>query len=244
MNQILIFKNELINNEKAIIKKGERFSHLQNILKIKKNDHLKVFVLDEYKSQAVVEEITDEEIILQLGMKEPSLSSWCNLIIGLSRPPTCQKIIEHGSSMGISSFQFFKADLSEKSYKDSKLFSEEKFLNHMDLGLMQSGRFIKRPTLKVHSGLKDITFNPFEKFILSPTAKDNFLNYYSKNKMMVKNPTLVIGPERGFTEKELTYFKDMGFIEINISESILRVEIATFAAVGQLELLKASAEYL
>ncbi|MFI5391071.1 MAG: RsmE family RNA methyltransferase, partial [Bacteriovoracales bacterium] len=177
--------------------------------------------------QGIITKISPESIELKVENISPKYFAPFELLVGLSRPPTCKKLLEHGTSLGVSRFNFYPAQLSEKSYQESNLFKD--YQKYLKYGLSQSGIYHQMPEVNLK---KD--FSGEQKFVLSPKTKKTFLDYKIQPN---KKITLAIGPERGFLNREIDAFKDQGFLEVSIGPPILRVEIATFAALGQLHLL-------
>ena len=48
---------------------------------------------------------------------------------------------------------------------------------------------------------------------------------------------VAIGPERGWSEGEVSVFAEQGFVVVGLGERVLRVEIAVTFLVGQLDAL-------
>ncbi len=226
MNSLLVFNEEKLGNS-FFIKDKERINHVQTVLKSQVGDTLNITLVNIGLGKGTVEEISEDCLKLKLGEISPKAFGQFELLIGVSRPHSCQKILEHGTCLGVSSFNFFTATLSEKSYLNSKLFQDsQKYLKY---GLSQSGLYHMLPDVnlsKKYSGTK--------KFILNPKAQKTFKDYSLNPDEKI---TLAIGPERGFTNLEVEQFKEMGFLEVSLGPPILRVEIATFSALAQLHLL-------
>jgi len=135
--------------------------------------------------------------------------------------------------MGASSFHFFKAELSEKSYLDSKLFQEDRHRQTALLGLSQSAVYYREPEITLNKYFPQSLLKPnHQKFILSLGAEKTFADYRPKANLPL---TLAIGPERGWTQDEEIMLEHMNFLPVKISRSTLRVEHATFSALAQLE---------
>ena len=166
----------------------------------------------------------------------PSQRGWIDLFIGLSRPPTLKKILEHGTTLGVRSFHFFKADLSEKSYLQSTSLEENNYHKLLLLGLSQSRNYFERPQVKVdkYCAVKEYS-DKKQKFILCLDADKSFDQYLID---FSKPITLAIGPERGWSKQEKSKLREEGFLPIKISSAALRVEMATFCAISQLEMLR------
>ena len=234
MNRFLIFENENISPNTYEVFDPERLEHLKSVLKLKVGDMLKVALIGKGIGEAYIKDLTGESLTLLLESIDAKNQAPYDLIIGLSRPSTLKKILEHATTLGVGRFDFFKAELSEKSYLDSKLFKEGNLEKYLRFGVSQSAIYHQLPKVELHGHLKDWK-NREQKFILSPKSSKSFLDV---DLDFSKRITLAIGPERGWTDSEVEKFKEMGFIDIGISSSILRVETATFSSLGQLELLR------
>jgi 16S rRNA (uracil1498-N3)-methyltransferase len=226
MNSFLVFDEEK-TGDSYTISDQERINHVLKVLKSQVGDTLIVCLVGSGIGKGILEEISSEHLKIKLQDISPRAQAPFELLIGVSRPHSCQKILEHGTSLGVSSFNFFTATLSEKSYLDSKLFLDpQKYLRY---GLSQSGLYHKLPEVSLSK-----KFTGKQKFILHPGTNKTFADYPLNPN---DNITLAIGPERGFTKEEVEHFKSLGFLEVSLGRPILRVEIATFAALGQLHLL-------
>jgi RsmE family RNA methyltransferase len=213
----------------------EVLAHLMGHLLIKPEDSLKVIVLGKGLGRARVVKTSPEEVTLDVTIEEKGLTQNIHLLIGASRPPTVKKIIEHGASFGVKSFSFFKAELSEKSYLTSKVFEEASLLDLLTKGLAQGSSYCELPTVKRYQSLSEAIKNTNEnRFLLSLKGENTFQNL----NIDLKNPlTLAIGPERGWTAQEESFLTQNSFQPVLIGNSTLRVEIATFSALGQLAML-------
>ena len=234
MNRILIPEIQ----EKVTVNNPTQVNHINNILRSKVGDELKLTVLNQGFSNGVISFSSQDKIIIEQTTKITSCNKpqWFNLIIGASRPPTCKKILEHATTSGAKSFYFFNCELSEKSYLDSRLFTQNEFQKYINNGLSQSSTYFNNPTCSFSKRMEVNKINiPGQKYILSPFASSSFRS----QELDFSQPiTLAIGPERGWSQQEIDNFKQNGYQEIKISNSILRVENATISAISQLEMLK------
>jgi RsmE family RNA methyltransferase len=211
-------------------------THIHTTLKLAIGDEVKCTILGSGLSKAKVLELKADHCQLELGPISLGQEQWFDLVIGLSRPQTTKKILEHASTFGARRFHFFKAALSEKSYLDSKLFVDKAYEEFLLTGLSQAAIYTQLPQFKL-----DI-YNPAEqyklasqKFILDLKTDKTFLDVDIDFSTPV---TLAVGPERGFINSDIDRFHQAGFTSIKISSSILRVEHAVYSAVSQLELLR------
>jgi RsmE family RNA methyltransferase len=229
----------ILSSDNGIITDPKIMNHMHTVLKTKVGDTLRVGILNQDIHEAVVEEISATSCKLKLTKSQSAQLPWFNLIVGLSRPQTMKKILEHGTTFGAKSFHFYKAELSEKSYLDSKIFINNAYNDFISDGLAQSGIYTHMPSLNLekYNPATQYTNLQDQKFILDLDTDKTFQDFkISKNSLI----HLAIGPERGFTKNDIAEFHAAGFQSVKISPTILRVEHAVYAAVAQLELLKRS----
>lgn len=210
--------------------------HIHSTLKLRPGDEIKCTVLNEGRTKGVVRELTETSCTLALGNITPGEVQWFDLVVGLSRPQTSKKILEHSTTFGARKIHFFKAALSEKSYLDSKIFENKAYEEFLLAGLSQSTIYTDLPEFRLDK------YNPADqyqeasqKFILDIKTDKSFLD---KEIDFTKPISLAVGPERGWTREDVERFHAAGFTSVKISSSILRVEHAVYSAVSQLELLR------
>lgn len=249
----LIIKPECIQKregEVLSISSSKIYKHLTEVLNktpnLDNNKLYKVTIIDEGIFFAEILSATPSEIIFKLKDTIPSplsLLPWIDIIVGVARPQTMKKVLEHGTSFGVREFNIFQATLSEKSYLTSKIYTDS-IDDLLTDGLAQSARYFTTPKviLNEENPAKSYQFYDY-KFVLDFENAQTFADYQlpdlSKSTALGDMPKIVIaiGPERGFRANDLRHFIENGFKIITISKSTLRVEHALFAALGQLELL-------
>ena len=226
----------LLKDESGLITDAHILNHIHTTLKLQIGDQVKCIVLNRGHFTGTVKELNLNSCQLILSDFSICKLQWFDLIVGLSRPQTSKKVLEHATTFGARNFHFFKATLSEKSYLDSKLFEDEAYLEFIYLGLSQASQFSRIPTFKLDK------YNPAQQYLESPqkyildlNAEKSFLDF---DLNFEKPITLAIGPERGWAIEDLEIFNTNGFKSVKISSSILRVEHAVYSAISQLELLR------
>lgn len=227
----------ILENDSGLITDSKILEHLKSTLNAKVGDSFRCTVLNRGIFSAELISFEDQQAKVNLKESLPSAKPWFNLVVGLSRPQTVRKVLEHSTTFGANSIHFFKAELSEKSYQDSKALSEEKD-SLIRAGLSQSALYYQLPEIKVDK------YNPAnaysshtQKYILDLEGAESFLEI--RDQLDFNSPiTLAIGPERGFIKADIERFHQAGFKSIKVSSSILRVEHAVYSAISQLELIR------
>jgi RsmE family RNA methyltransferase len=235
MNSICFYQNEISDEDFIEFSDSKRMDHLKIHLKSKVDDILKITILGKGIFDAKLTKFSNHSAKLKIIETKQSKSGWFNLAIGLSRPQTMKKLLEHATTFGANSFHILKAQLSEKSYATSKLYENNKYEEFLIDGLSQSKTYFKLPKVNISNYLNLSSLDSFEnKFFLTFNSDHTFLDYKSQ----LSNPLIAIGPERGWTKKEEEKLLEAGFIGIGISDTCLRVEHASFAAIAQIEMLR------
>jgi len=231
MNRLILTPQTQTSQDHFLITDGMVIEHIQKVLKLKVDDSLNLCLVDEGLGRGKITQMDRAGLQIEVTSRSIGVAARCNLIIALNRPPMMKRIIEHGTTLGIKSFHFIKAELSEKSYLQSKVLTAQEFTRYTDLGLAQSGSYYKRPLLKVSPYFKvpEVEKNTTS-FVLDGKSTSDFSNITA----IPGDFTLAIGPERGWTKTELEAFTAHNFIGINLGSSILRVEHALYYALGQI----------
>ncbi len=230
----------ILKDQTGTITDPRLLNHIHTTLKLKTDDVVKCTVLNQGLTKGRVLEINETSCQLALEPITPSQAQWFDLVVGLSRPQTTKKILEHATTFGARRFHFFKAALSEKSYLDSKVFADLAYEEFLLTGLSQSAIYANLPEFKLDK------YNPAEQYAApNKDASQKFILDLKTDKSFLdvdidfsKPITLAVGPERGFITEDIERFHHAGFASVKISSSILRVEHAIYSAVSQLELLR------
>lgn len=248
MNSLLIYPEIIKKRDEnsLVVTSSKLFHHISAVLNktnSEKNQRYKITILNEGIFQALISFFSEKEIHFQIEKPLVSHEAWIDVIVGASRPQTMKKVLEHGTTYGIRSFDFFVASLSEKSYLTSKIFTAEKDQQLHD-GLSQSARYYQLPDVKIQNNNPAANYREYDyKFVLdfedAKSFRDISLPDLSLLKKGDKAPKIVlaIGPERGFREVDLAPFIANGFQKVTISCAVLRVEHALYSCLSLLEML-------
>ena len=82
-----------------------------------------------------------------------------------------ERILEHGTTLGVRDFIFFNSYFSEKSYLDSKILIPENSEKYILKGLSQTKKYVDPPSLSVESKIEDIDLSSFAQKNLSSRAR-------------------------------------------------------------------------
>ncbi|GAB6089634.1 16S rRNA (uracil(1498)-N(3))-methyltransferase [Spirochaeta dissipatitropha] len=247
MNRALFDPAELISDQVFLPSHDRRASHLLKILRVQPGESVEVGIINGLRGHAVVESIDSEGILLGSFYLEEEADSLypVELILGHPRPIVLRRILKDAVTAGFCRISVLCTDLTEKSYMKSSFWSEPKDLRELlILGAEQAGGTVL-PQLERHWSvkqyLKNITdscsdSNPVNILLHPENDKAAGLRHIDIKQKSEQTQLLriAVGPERGWSDSELSLFSEHGFRTAHFGSRILRTESAVQWAIAQL----------
>ena len=229
MNIILFEKHEI---DAPFRRDDRRVEHILNVLRRQVGDSTDVGLLDGPRGKAILKSLNQDEVVFEFTWaEEPPALLPIDLVVGLSRPQTCRKILQEATTLGVRSIFFATTQRAEPSYASSKLWTTDEWKRLVWAGVEQafSTRF---PAVKFGVSINDCiesTNSTADKICLDNyEATTNLRHACSQNESVV----LAVGSERGWTENERDQFRQNDFILAHLGERPLRTETAVIAAIS------------
>ncbi|KAK1445158.1 ribosomal RNA small subunit methyltransferase E like protein [Babesia gibsoni] len=247
MNLIVVCDSDIRveNGEKYVtITDDRRVSHIRHVLRAEIGKELKLGIKNSTVDTATVVLIDKSRVELRLSPafashqqpKEPLV----DLVLGLPRPKSLDKLLQYTTSIGVRRIKLVCSSRVELDYLKSHQLNDERIEESLTLGMEQGvTTFMPKVELfrslgALQRNLKDDTYRI--KLIAHPDT-ENTLGSLGIHKLD-QGPILVaIGPEGGWVDSEVSFYKDCGFKPFNVGETILRTEVASVAILAQLKLL-------
>lgn len=229
MNLILFTEDEKLGYLNIT---DSRTIHILNIIKPKVGDVLDMGILNGNKGAMTITEIDDSGIKFTyiLDKKSPSLHP-ITFIIGTPRPPVAKRLLKDLSTSGVKKIIMCGTDLGEKTYLTSKLWKDEKYNEYvMDGGIQGESTII--PTVEKYFSLKkaiESLDGEYDKLAMDNISPDFMISNY---KPLKKQVVIVIGGERGLSDRERDLLKDFDFKIFKMGDRILRTETACHHVLG------------
>ncbi len=225
---ILLFKE----NTNTIYSSSTEYDHIKKILKLKKNDSFKYGVYNGDIYTATIESFDDNKIYFTSKLHtEKDVAAFLypiTVVLASVRPICLKRMVRELASIGVAKIIIVNGELSEKSYKNSKLYQKDKLEELVLQGAIQSGR----------TGITDIIYSDSLADVMKKNNNKGL--YFCDNKIKSEHilettfeyPLLIaIGSERGWSDKERDIFRKNNFKSISLGSRILRSETASvFAA--------------
>ncbi len=234
MNLILLTEQDFIRND-VVRLTDERLIHISRVLCAKPGDTLACGLINAKMGTGTIVRMDHRQLDMQVCLDEdPPDSLPLDLVLALPRPKMLKRILQSLASLGVKDIYLVNSRRVEKSFWESGLLNDRDMARHLELGLIQA-----RDTLMPRVHLKRF-FSPFVKEELPDIGKGK-RRILAHPKACTPCPAglntgtvLVIGPEGGFIDLEVSTLVQAGFEPVTIGPRILRVETAVTALVARL----------
>ncbi len=236
MNFLFIKKSELNGNTACLTGDRARYATVVHNASI----HQEYSVIVESAGITRGRVVTAEANLIELELetiKQAIVRPAINLIVGISRPPTVRKVIHSAVSFGVNKLCFLSSANSEKSYFSSKALLQDEMEAEVVLAQEQSGQ-VCPPEIVVARQFKKFVEDDFNDLAGSGRRLLCDCSYVSgisrlANELKNQTVTLVIGPESGWTVFEKQLLQQQACELVQLTEGMLRVELAVTAALAQ-----------
>lgn len=237
MRRIYLYGHKKVKNR--IFISGETAHYLKNVLRIKNGSHFFAFdgTSTEYKLEVIT--ISDKyictEIKEQISAEKKELETIIELCMPLCKTSTFENILKKSAELGVakicpvkterSIIQISKHKIEGKIKRWTRIAAEgSKIAGRTKIPEIVSPEDFTIAVLKKTSGILfwEQSSNNLK------TSIETVLNNISDTKIV----SIFIGPEGGFTEKEVDLAKNNGILDASLGPRILSVETAAICAIS------------
>jgi len=199
---------------------GDEFHHLTRVMRKKAGDPIELVNGRGALAQGKILNIAKREATIAINKTETHKPALPPLILiqALPKLPLLELIIQKGTELGVSTFYLYPSSRSEKKELST---TQLKRLNHILISAMkQCGRF-DLPTIEM--GFPNLTIPLFFGDLTEGAPP--------LSQKATLPAALVIGPEGGFTEKELQQLRKKGQ-GVRLAPYTLRTETAAITGLS------------
>ena len=173
------------------------------------------------------------------------LPPWCDLILAPPRPRVMKRLLPHLATLGVRRIFLVGAEKVEKAFWGAQLLKEPIYHPLLVDGLMQGAVATELPSINIRKnfsqwiekGSFDLDFSGQNFRILAhpPTGTGPNGTGTGPNVMGTgpngteTGPIFAIGPEGGWTDREVALLEANGFVRCGLGPRILKTETATVA---------------
>jgi 16S rRNA (uracil1498-N3)-methyltransferase len=193
----------------------------------------RAFLCEISELASTVRTVILEEVVLTT---EPLL----RLTVAQSLPKTGEKIeqvLQHGTEVGAAGFLIFESERSVARLEGNKTEKKiERWRGIVQSAAEQSGRGVL-PGVKWVGSSKNLIkhFGEFDAVVIFHEKATELLTTHLPEG---QNILLLIGPEGGFSEREVLVFAEAGAVSLSLGPRVLRTETAALVALAQILVLR------
>ena len=241
MNIILFTESELTEGIEVT---DRRVSHVREVLSIADGERFDAGVINGMRGKARFNsnsgiENSAERLAVVFDPTEPATDLYpVDVVVGMSRPQTCRFVLRSLASLGVRSIEFVLTESGERSYASSSLWSSGEYQDIVTDAVSQSFETML-PQVRFDRTLVDAiaATNKSADLQLAKICLDNYEATTSLASAINADQAatrLLIGAERGWSDRERELIRAQGFTVASIGGRVLRVETAAVAAVSTL----------
>ncbi len=218
-------------------------NYMGRVLRLKPQDQIVLFNGQGFDMEATILSIERKSISLQLGRPLPiSSESPLNVTLGqvVSRGDRMDYAVQKATELGVTSVAPLTSERCEVRLDDDR---REKRRQHWQQVIIsaceQSGRVLIPEVAPIQSLQQWLeSANADLKLILHPYAGSDQANgIWSDDSKPPGSVLLLVGPEGGFNDLEVSLAEQAGFKRLSLGPRILRTETAPVAALSYLQYL-------
>jgi 16S rRNA (uracil1498-N3)-methyltransferase len=199
---------------------GAEHHHLSHVMRARVGDEIELVDGKGSLAQGQIKNISKHESEIEIISlrKEPIAEPFLSLAIPFMRPSKLELVIEKCTELGADRFLIYPAAHSEK--KEISEHGKERLQHILIASMKQCGRL----------DLPQIHYTRLEEILKLPTRiAFGSTKKEALRKMFDEPLTLITGPEKGFSEKEIQLLEQTGDA-VKLHNHILRAETAPIAA--------------
>ena len=231
-----------VNNQTPVIS-GSDAKHVKNVLRLKPGDKIGLFDGNGFEYEARIVTLLPDSIKVSILSRSPSLAEspvQITVAQALLKDRKMDGLIRQLTELGISKWVPFIAKRSVPRPDTRQLAARMERWNKIAReALKQSRRGHVTETCEILSFENVLKYGDMFDLKITFWEKESrsVKSVFSQSGTCVKTILVMIGPEGGFTQKEIEDARACGFIIAGLGPRILRSETATIAACSLLQYL-------
>lgn len=221
------FVNEMSNNIFNFDK--ETSHHITNVMRMKNNEKIIcVYEKEFYLCEVIIKDKTAYANIVSKINDVNELNTHINLIYGIPKGEKLDFVLQKATELGVKEITLFNSERSIVKFDKSKINNKYERFNKIIKGAAEQSKRNIIPKLNHPINIDEITLGDINIIAYEEESKNNQETLFNllNTDLTNKKINIVVGPEGGFSEKEVDYLLNKGFIKVSLGKRILRSETA------------------
>lgn len=235
MKQVRLYQNTLLNIGDELTLDAYAAHHLAKVLRFPQGQSITLFNGDGFNYTAEVLKAKKDCVVKLLSKKENPSESKLNLTLaqGVAKGEKMDFLIQKSVELGVSTIMPVLTERCVVKLKGDKLKKRQSHWQKIAIGACeQAGRSVI-PQVAMPISL--------DEFLQLQTVNGFVLHHRAEQTLMDMSPTneatILIGPEGGLSEAEITRATQAGYQSLLLGSRVLRTETASLAAIANMQLL-------
>jgi RsmE family RNA methyltransferase len=246
---LLLFKPDELTNDGRIFVQGRRYDHLCKVLRVTPGQSLRAGMIRGPRGYATVRSVEVGTIELSFEHSEETIVPSLSVVIAVPRPKALSRMVQAAAAFGLKRIDIVNAWRVDAAYFQSHKLEPSALTEEAWLGCEQ-GMNTYVPDIAVHR-----YFAAFVDEVLSSRLRAE-----QNSRLLIGHPnepkwpsvgiesvvrrdilvptTMVLGPDGGFIDRELSSLTAIGGTLVNFGDAVLRSEFALVAGLSQITLLR------
>ena len=235
MKHVRLYQNTPLNIGDELTLDSYAAHHLTKVLRFPQGQSITLFNGDGFNYTAEVLKAKKDCVVKLLSKEENPSESKLNLTLaqGVAKGEKMDFLIQKAVELGVSTIAPILTERCVVKLKGDKLQKRQSHWQKIAIGACeQSGRSVV-PEVLAPVNLSE--------FLQMPAANGFVLHHRAEQTLMdmplINKATILIGPEGGLSEAEITQATQAGYRSLLLGSRVLRTETASLAAIANMQLL-------
>lgn len=254
-------ENRVLATDSIITLDAQESHHLRHVLRLTEGQAVEIFDLDtrlSFRSEVLpfsgdLVQIKNHEVLAVSAS-----AARINLFVALVKPEKCDLVVEKCTEIGVSAVHFFAAERSQYRLAGAKAAAKlERWARLAEAALKQSHSSVV-PELNLASSLSECvqhlertaSSSELRLMLTAPETRassaaqpSTFTTFFDPNQRTISglqnlqeiaDSYIIVGPEGGLTELEVSFANHWGYIPWSLGPNVLRTETAAIVGCGSL----------
>ncbi|MBN6205995.1 16S rRNA (uracil(1498)-N(3))-methyltransferase [Ralstonia pickettii] len=223
---------------------GDDVHHISRVMRNKPGDKLICNDMNGHAALCTITEIANDQVLAVVEEwleQETELPIEVTIVQGLPKGDKLDLIVQKGTELGATTFIPFRAERSIVNWDEKKKHKKIQRLEKIVKEASEQSHRRRMPTVQAPVSLNellklslDYDYNIFAYEEEARTRSFQSLANILKEVKAGKRLLICIGPEGGFTEKEVKILKENHFTPVRFGPRILRTETAALYALSSI----------
>ncbi len=236
-------KPEQINND-TVVFQPEEIRQIKNVLRLSAGDLIQV--LDNAGNTYTVEisksdNKTLKGNIIEKEFQKPESRFSISLGQALTKGSKIDFIVQKATELGVKDITFVETERSIVKYKNVQAKDKLKRWEKIAKEAAEQSHRITIPDISCCRHLEEFCQsikNAQLKLIFWEEESEKKLRDWLKNDIDISRLSILVGPEGGFSRKEIDLTRDFGFIPVGLGPRILKTETAVISILSIIQYVK------